>query len=134
MPLIFEKLIPYHVKTIAVPIAFYSFTDLAMNVIGRPTGTSHRKWVMRGAFTLSYLTLLSATGVLIAGDKDPHSGYMASLGLLGLGALPAWLYTMPGWSRAWRVGFLASGVISVVTAQQRLKFYESNWNSLIFDS
>jgi hypothetical protein len=132
MPLIFEKLIPYHIKTIAVPIAFFSFSDLAMNVIGRPGIRSHAKWNIRSAFGISYLTLISATAVMIAGDKDPHLGYKSSLVLVGLGSLPTVLYSMPNWARAWRIAFLALSAVSVVAAERKLKFYESNWNSLIF--
>ena len=133
MPLIFEKLIPYHIKTIAVPIAFYSFSDLAMNVIGRPTIRSHGKWFIRSSFCVSYLALLAATTVIVVADKDPHVGYMSSLGLVGLSAVPTLLYTMPGWVRAWRLAFLGVSAVSVVTARRKLSFYEENWNSLIFD-
>jgi hypothetical protein len=132
MPLVFEKVIPYHIKTIAVSTAFYSFADLAMHVIGRPSIFSHHKWHVRYMFLAAYSSLLLATGAIMLADTDAHGGYKACLGLTGLGLIPVMLLTMPGWMRVWRGVFLATSLVSTVTADSRLAFYESNWNSLIF--
>ena len=131
MPLVFEKMIPYHIKTIAVSSAFYSFADLAMHVIGRPTINSHHKWHTRSMFLAAYLTLLLSTASIAVADQNAHDGYKACIGLATLGAVPLVL-TMPGWMRVWRSAFLLSAVASAVVADKRLAFYESNWNSLIF--
>ena len=132
MPLVFEKIIPYHIKTIAVSSAFYSFADLAMHVIGRPSISSHHRWPVRSMFLAAYLSLLLATGTMIVADTDAHEGYKACLALAGLGTIPLTLLTMPGWMRVWRGVFVVSALVSTIAADRRLAFYESNWNSLIF--
>lgn len=132
MPLVFEKVIPYHIKTIAISTAFYSFADLAMHVIGRPTIVSHHKWRTRTMFGAAYLSLLLATATIAIADKNAHDGYKAALGLTGLAILPTSLLVMPGWMRVWRSVFLGSALVSVVLADRRLTYYESHWNSLIF--
>ena len=134
MPLVFEKVIPYHIKTIAVSGAFYSFADLAMHVIGRPTITSHRKWPTRSIFFAAYLSLLLSSATLALADQNAHHGYKACIGLAILGTVPLAVLTMPGWMKVWRSAFLFSAITSAVLADRRLAFYESNWDSLIFSA
>lgn len=134
MPLVFEKIIPYHIKTIAASTAFYSFSDLAMHAIGRPTILSHHIWRTRSMFLTAYISLLLATGTIVLADQNAHDGYKACIGLSCLGIVPVALLTMPGWTKVWRSVFLVSALVSSVAADERLTFYESNWDSLIFSS
>ena len=132
MPLIFEKLIPYHIKAIAVASGFYAFADLAANVIGRPTIVSHHRYWQWTGLVAAYAALLASTGVIALADHDPHQGYKATLALLMLHAGPTWLLPMPAWIRVWRLMFLGLGAVSVLTASHRLQYLESHWDDLIF--
>ena len=132
LPLIFEKLIPYHIKTIAVASTFYSFADLAANVLGRPTIASHHHWVTILGLSGAYCSLLGSTGVIALSDYDPHKGYSAALALVALHAAPTWLLPMPPWVRVWRMLFLSLSTVSILSASRRLQYLESHWDDLIF--
>jgi hypothetical protein len=134
LPLIFEKMIPYHIKTISVASSFYAFIDLAVNAIGRPTVTSHHRW-KRNLFMLYALTSLAAsTAVMSVGDKDPHVGYKASLGLLAFHTVPLLYFPMQPWVKVWRAGFVSLGMISAVAADMKLRYLESHWEELVLSS
>jgi hypothetical protein len=134
LPLIFEKMIPYHIKTISISCAFYTFTDLAMHVIGRPTRVSHHRLRKSGFMLLSLASLLGSTAVLSLSDYDPHKGYKATLGLLALSSVPALFLPMQSWIRVWRLAFLGFGVLSTISADQKLRYLESNWDEIVFSS
>jgi hypothetical protein len=134
LPLIFEKLIPYHIKTIAISLSFHSFVDLAINVLGRPTPVSHHRLVIYSGLSLTYLALMASAGLLGVSDYDPHQGYKASMLLVGFHALPALYLPMPHWIRVWRLGFLGLAGLSVISAWRKLDYLESHWDDLIFTS
>lgn len=132
LPLIYEKMIPYHIKTISVASAFYAFTDVAANVLGRPTITSHLRW-KRSLFLLYGLaSLIGSTVVMVVGDNDPHMGYKASLGLLALHAIPTAISPMEPWVRFRRVAFLSLGIVSVIGSELKLRYLESHWEEVVF--
>jgi len=134
LPLIFEKLIPYHIKTIAISAAFHSFIDLAINVLGRPFPTSHHRVKIYSGLVLAYASLLTSAGVVSISDYNPHDGYKATLALLGIHTIPALTLPMAPWVRVWRLGFLALSGVSVVTAWSKLRYLESHWDDVIFAS
>ena len=132
LPLIFEKMIPYHIKTMSMSCAFYAFSDLAVNVIGRPTATSHHRFSNLGFMVMAMGTLLASTTVLSVSDYDPHKGYAASLGLVALSAVPAYMLPMHAWNRVWRLGVLGLSFVSTIAADRKLRYLESNWDDMIF--
>ena len=125
MPLIFEKLIPYQIKTIAVTSTFYAFSDLAM-----ATFTSCK--VKVSPFVLAYASLMASAAVL--STNDIKTGYGFTLGLLGMHVVPTILFAMPNWVRAWRLLFYTSASVSIVTAWRRIEYYENNWDKVVFSN
>ena len=132
LPLIYEKMIPYHIKTIAVSSAFYAFTDVAANVLGRPTVTSHHWWKRYLFLAYGLSALVGSTAVMILGDYDPHEGYASSMALLTLNGIPAVFFPLDAWIRFWRLLFTGIGFISAIGAQRKLKYLESNWDDVVF--
>ena len=132
MPLIFEKMIPYHIKTISIASAFYAFTDLAANAIGRPTATSHHRWKKSLFMVYAGTCLAASSAVMSLGDYDPHEAYKASLGLLLAHTLPMMFFPMQPWIKVWRLGFVSLGVLSVVGAELKLRYLEANWDDVVF--
>ena len=123
MPLIFEKFIPYQIKTIAITSTFCAFSDLAMATMN----SAKRKY---SPFLIAYASLMGSSAVLSI--EDVRTSYACSLGLLVLHAAPTVISVMPSWVRAWRILFLATSGVSVITARRRLDYLEKNWDELVF--
>ena len=132
LPLIFEKVIPYHIKTIALSTAFHSFIDLAACVLARPGIHSHHRVRVYAGLALAYLSMLASAGLLSLSDYDPDNGYRMTIGLLLCHLVPAGMLPMPLWARAWRLSFLTVGLVSVLTARQKLDFLEHHWDEVVF--
>jgi hypothetical protein len=101
-------------------------------VIGRPNATSHHKFNHLGFMVMAIGTLMASSTVLSISDYDPHKGYAASLGLVALGAIPAFILPMLAWNRVWRLGVLGLSFVSTVAADAKLRYLESNWDDMIF--
>lgn len=129
MPLVFEKLIPYHTKTIAFSLGFISFADLAICAIGRPAANSHLR-IGKSLF-FAWFSLAACTGVVTVADHSPRAAYGSTLALLGLHTVPVFLLPMPSWIRAWRFAFLALSTVSVGAAWNRLNYLETHWDQLV---
>lgn len=134
LPLIFEKFVPYQIKTIGISLGFHSFIDLAINVIGRPSLTAHHRMHVYSGLFLAYASLLSVGTLLSVSDTDPRTGYKACLALLALHAIPAVQLSMPPWLRTWRLGFIGLSAVSVVAAWRKLDYLETHWESVVFSS
>lgn len=134
LPLVFEKFIPYQIKTIGVSLAFHSFVDLAINVIGRPSIASHHRLNIYSGLLLAYASLMSAAAALAVSDADPRTGYKTCLALIALHAIPATRLAMAPWIRTWRIGFLALSTVSVFAAWRKLNYLETHWDTLVFSA
>ena len=129
-PLMFEKMIPYQIRTIAFSTCFHSFVDLAVNVLGRPLIDSHHGTTSK--FLYAYLSLMASAGVVSLADHNPHDAYKATLALLALHAFPVSLLPMPAWVRLWRMGFLVLSGVSSLTASRKLEYLEEHWDDVVF--
>ena len=132
LPLIFERFIPYQIKIIGISLAFHSFVDLAINVIGRPSPVAHHRIRTYPKLFLAWASLVSVASLLSLSDSDPRVGYKLSLVLLALHSWPALTLPMPLWIRTWRLGFIALSSVSVLAAWHKLNYLESHWDSLVF--
>lgn len=133
-PLLFERIIPYHIRTVAFSIGFFTLVDLAVSLLGRPTPTAHHRVPMAATFAYAYASLLGNTAVVVVGDADPRKGYSAALCSVFFHAVPAFFLPMPSWVRLWRLGLLSISAVSLVSAWRQLNYLEKNWHSLIHDS
>jgi hypothetical protein len=131
LPLVYEKVIPYQLKTIAITSSFMTFVDLSQNNLCQIFPNSNHRVPTILHFVSSLSTLLLTATVLTVSDHDPHRGYPLTLGLLAL-QIPSALVSQPVWVRAWRLGFIGVSAVSIFTAWRKLKFLEENWDKLVF--
>lgn len=134
LPLIFEKFVPYQIKTIGISLCFHSFIDLAVNVIGRPSLTAHHRMHVYSALFLAYASLISVGTLLSVSDTEPRTGFKGCLALLALHAIPGMQLSMPPWLRTWRLGFIGLSTVSVVAAWSKLDYLETHWDSVVFSN
>jgi hypothetical protein len=124
MPLVFEKLIPYHIKTIVVACTFFTFSDLAI------LGLASRVlpiWV--GMYSIG--ALVGSASLLTLADSDARRGYLGVLGFLGLHTIPAWWLTMPPWLQSYRILLLGLSGVSVIAAKRRMHYLEQHWDTVV---
>ncbi len=127
MPLIFEKLIPYHMKTIIVTCTFFSFADLANLALAQ---RKFPLWVC--VYGLG--SVLGSACILTYADSDPRKGYMGVLAFLACHGLSVWHLAMPGWLRTYRLLFMGLAGASIVLSHRRMQFLEKHWDSVVLST